>query len=437
MQRSATYVVTLSVVGASVLWIAGMSFAAEQEGAAEPAQAEKPAAIEAYDRLLAAHKAAQAGQPVDINLEPFPEDALDIIAGYERLLAHVDKVLNRPEMRRIDDIVSREPYGWTPGDRSEAAKFLAANQELIEEIRQMANRGGSVHPLDFSKGLEMELPHLAQMRSCARLLRADAAVNGAKGDYAAAVDDVIAGMKIGDALVREPVLISQLVRIAIYLVANSAIQNSFSGTDLSPDLTERLMTHLAQADHRGEFSESLAGELYMGRMMFVALRSGDRNRIPEGMVLGPVDDADERTYIEMMTRLIAAARLPYYKALPELKRMEDQLAELGPYSAQFVPALARSCQAQARHEAVLEVAQLGIMLEQYKGREGSYPLTLDPIAGQFGGTLPVDPFTGRAYIYRPSFDSFLLYSMGENLVDDGGRHDYRKGDIVWRGKRKR
>jgi len=437
MRKSIAYVVTLSLVAASVLWIAGISFAAGQEGAAGPTEPEKPASIEAYDRLLTAYKSTQAGQPIEVNLEPFPEDALDIIAGYERLLAHVDKVLNRPEMRHVEDLVGREPREWTPDDKSQVTKFLAANQDLIEEIRQMANRGGPVHPLDFSKGLELELPHLAPMRSCARLLRADAAVNGAKDDYAAAVDDVIAGMKIGDALVHEPILISQLVRIAIYLVANSAIQNSFSAADLSPNLTERLLTHLAQANHRGEFAGSFAGELYMGRMMFAALRSGDRNRIPEGMVLGPVDNADERTYIEMMTRLIAAARLPYYKALPELKRMEDQAAGLGPYSVQFVPALARSCQAQARHEAVLDVAQLGIVLERYKAREGSCPITLDAVAADLGGSLPVDPFTGHEYIYQPSFDSFLLYSIGENLRDDGGTHDYRKGDIVWRGKKGR
>jgi len=29
-------------------------------------------------------------------------------------------------------------------------------------------------------------------------------------------------------------------------------------------------------------------------------------------------------------------------------------------------------------------------------------------------------------------DSFLLYSVGDNLRDDGGKHDFKQGDIVWR-----
>ncbi len=440
MRKRITHLLIFSVVVASVLSIAGISFAAEQEGVADPVQPEKPAAIAAYERIVAEMNGGPILQQDPARFAPFPADALDIIAGYGQLFAGMKKQLDTREMGRVLDILARDLPEWMPGDKSEVTKFIEANQDLIQEIRRMADKGGPVHPLDFSEGPEMELPHLSQMRDCARLLRASAFSNGMEGDYAAAVDDITTVMKLGDALAQEPILISQLVRIAICLIANSAIQDSFGAADLSPDLARRLTAQIDHAEHREAFAQSLANEQYMVQKMFAALRSGDRNGIPEGMIIGPLDDADERTYIEMMTRLIAAARLPYYKALPELKRMEDQVGELSqqmPYSVQFLPALARSCQAQARHEAVLDVAQLGIVLEQYKAREGSYPLTLDPIAEHFGGTLPVDPFNGQAYIYRPSFDSFLLYSIGENLRDDGGKHDYRKGDIVWRGEKKR
>jgi hypothetical protein len=343
-------------------------------------------------------------------------------------------------MRYVEDHVSREPREWTSSERSAVAKFLTTNRDLIQEIRRMADKGGPIHPLDFSKGLEMELPHLARIRTWARLLRASAFLNGMEGDYAAAVDDITTVMKLGDALSQEPILISQLVRIAICLIANSAIQDSFDGGDLSPGLAERLMAHLARADHRDAFAQSLLVELLFGQQVFSAARSGGRTGLPGEFDLGPPRKSDEETYVQIMQRLISAAKLPYHEALPELTRIDGDIADLPQelsYSSLLLPALTRAGAAQARHEAVLDLAQFGIALEQYKPREGSYPLTLDPIAEHFGGTLPVDPFTGQAYIYRPSFDSFLLYSLGENLRDDGGRHDWREGDIVWRGEKKR
>jgi len=44
------------------------------------------------------------------------------------------------------------------------------------------------------------------------------------------------------------------------------------------------------------------------------------------------------------------------------------------------------------------------------------------------------PSTGERYVYEPSKDTFLLYSLGRNQEDDGGRHQRVTGDIVWRGE---
>jgi len=35
--------------------------------------------------------------------------------------------------------------------------------------------------------------------------------------------------------------------------------------------------------------------------------------------------------------------------------------------------------------------------------------------------MPIDPHTGRPFIYRPGSDEFLLYSVGKDGIDNGGR----------------
>ena len=51
--------------------------------------------------------------------------------------------------------------------------------------------------------------------------------------------------------------------------------------------------------------------------------------------------------------------------------------------------------------------------------------------------LPRDPFTGKDYVYRRKDTGFVVYSLGENLKDDGGTSHKEMGwkgdyDIVWR-----
>jgi hypothetical protein len=423
---------------------------------------EKPAMIDAYERLLAAYKAKQAGQAIDVNLDPFPEDALDIMAAYEQLFTHVTEALGAAGIDDMEEVLHKRPYERTDAEKSKAAQFLAANQKLIREIRQVADRGGPVYPLDLSEGFLTKLPHLAQMRSCARLLSADAVVKGTNGEHKDAVDDIIAGMKLGDALAQEPILMTQLVRIAIYGIMSRAVQDSFDAGELTPDFTEELLAHIAQADKRSAFAESLRGEFYSAAVHFSDLRRGgsvkefvgapsgapDTSLAPSDVLMwtvyvspagGTWRNMDQQTYAAMIGRLSTSAEFASHEAVRQLRRIERDIDELPRNriaSRTLLRPLPRACKAQARHEAVLDLMQMGLLIEQYNAQNGSYPATLDAIVPDLGGSVPVDPFSGEEYHYQPSDDGSLLYSVGQNLVDDGGKHDYREGDIVWRGKKK-
>jgi hypothetical protein len=335
-----------------------------------------------------------------------------------------------------DAVWEKSPQEWTEQEWLEVERFLAANQDLVREIRQMAERGGPIRALDFSNLFEMDVSHVGRLRSCARLLRADAVINAAEGNDFEAVQDIIAGMKLGETLAQEPLTISQLGRTVIYGVMVDAVQNCFDGSNLSPQLTDQLITPIAQADHRHAFAESMAGERYAGIEAFSMFQSNTPETFNGGVIRLWLD-MDESRYLELMNRTVSVAELPYYEAAPELERIDKDIDSLSFFhlnSTMLLPSVTRLSRAQARHEAGLDLMQLGIILEQYEAREGSYPESLDAIAPDLGGDLPLDPFTGEAYHYRRSGDGFLLYSAGQNLSDDGGRHHWRDGDWVWRGQ---
>lgn len=69
-----------------------------------------------------------------------------------------------------------------------------------------------------------------------------------------------------------------------------------------------------------------------------------------------------------------------------------------------------------------------IAIERYRATNGRYPSKLADLVPEFLAAEPRDPFTGRGLAYRtidPAADRFgrgyLLYSIGADGVDDGGR----------------
>jgi len=82
---------------------------------------------------------------------------------------------------------------------------------------------------------------------------------------------------------------------------------------------------------------------------------------------------------------------------------------------------------QASHKEAGEVATMRLVgctaaIRLHKQRTGKYPASLKAL--QLGETI-IDPFSGKPFVYKtdPRF-GFLLYSVSQNRVDDGGQSPY-------------
>ena len=76
----------------------------------------------------------------------------------------------------------------------------------------------------------------------------------------------------------------------------------------------------------------------------------------------------------------------------------------------------------ATEEAQRRVLITAIALERYRGKHGAYPATLASLAPEFVKAVPVDFMDGKPLRYRLTDDGhFVLYSVGLDCVDDGGK----------------
>src|SRR6185369_888460 len=95
-----------------------------------------------------------------------------------------------------------------------------------------------------------------------------------------------------------------------------------------------------------------------------------------------------------------------------------------PYNAlarMLVPAVNSAISKSARAQSTVQQCAIACALERYFRAHKEYPDTLQKLVPQFMAAVPNDVMDGEPMRYRKEkSDSYLLYSVGWNLRDDGG-----------------
>jgi hypothetical protein len=97
--------------------------------------------------------------------------------------------------------------------------------------------------------------------------------------------------------------------------------------------------------------------------------------------------------------------------------------------------------AEMRHNRVaahvrLLTAELAVRC--YQSEQGSVPEGLEQLVPKYLQRVPIDPLSGHSLVYRSQGTNWVLYSVGEDGVDDGGQRVSRsvsgtvtKGDLFY------
>jgi hypothetical protein len=104
--------------------------------------------------------------------------------------------------------------------------------------------------------------------------------------------------------------------------------------------------------------------------------------------------------------------------------------------------ITRATQKYAQAQVWIDEARIACALERYRLAHGVYPGKLDELVPACIDEVPHDILNGEPYRYQLRQDgTFLLYSVGWNQTDDGGKVvfkneaktqvDYEQGDWVW------
>ncbi len=144
--------------------------------------------------------------------------------------------------------------------------------------------------------------------------------------------------------------------------------------------------------------------------------------------LGGLDENIEELKQAAAGVIAGAAVLPVNRA-----GLESQLPERSRFIVLHWYPLWRSCKLVLATNDWLMLMRDGVAamvaIERYLRVDGEYPESLERLVPVFLETAPVDPWSGRALVYRRLAQrdvlgfGFTLYSIGSNGTDEGGVHN--------------
>jgi len=277
-------------------------------------------------------------------------------------------------------------YGpWTSTNHPELAAWIHEHQYIIDRLLDASHLEKCRFPVNLDIVQVMSVVDLSSMRQWAFLLSFAANNDIAEGRNGDAVTKWGCILRMGNHLRQRPMLIDHLAadgigKIALERIAWFVVEGSSTETHL---------------------------------------------RKIEAMPLPVADDWPERfAEMRLIEDLMTQRMLEGFGPFARLKyRLFSLFFNSGTGGTMKGPDIDnagreyRHCIATARGIRIL------VALKRYKNATGRWPASLDEIESTLPAEILIDPLSSGPFIYRPTSDSFRLYSPGENNIDENGAGD--------------
>jgi hypothetical protein len=319
-------------------------------------------------------------------------------------------------------------------------QYLVDNQQALELLHKGAAIEQSRYPIELSKGFETLLPDLSNIRTGAKLLQLEATLHAENAEPQSAARSITSTFGLARSLSKEPILVSQLVRIACQALAVSTLEHAINKTEFTDEQLVELSRTLANAEDHSTIFRAFVGERCLGVSFFEAppaqisqlVNGGSSQLSVLGITLykfAGLADRDAITYLDLMEDYIEAAQLPTHQ---RRSASDAVVAKIGTIPKihillrAFMPALGRITMIDIRIIAQLRTARVGLAIERYRLASGSLPDALSDLVPTYLDGVPKDPFDDKGLRYKKLETGFVVYSIGEDGNDDGGKERPRK-----------
>jgi hypothetical protein len=403
----------LGIVGIGLIWLAVAKAAAE--GRVE----EKLAELRAAGQPTSLADLARKPIPPESNAATYLRRAADDLAAIEK---EVEGALDAATAREQEDFAYR--HHATPAVQKAMQAAFASHPNAIPLLEKAAECPHYDPQLDYSKApqqfLKEYLESSQDVRRPIRVLDYRVVMLLMDEQREEAFQTCLTMLRLARHFDPRPLVINFLVTLAVRGVTIAATDDVLRSGPLPLACYDSLNAELARHDLGHARQAALRSERAFGIQKFredSALRAYLKS--PSGM-------DDQASYLDFMEEAIQMAGRPYFDRQARAKT-KVILVRAGPLTKSVAPALEAESVALARTQAGLRALAVlsAILVREQAGK------TDEPKLSNLGlpAEVTTDPFNGKPLIVKKTPEGWLIYSVGMNLQDDGGKVDSELNDV--------
>ena len=307
-------------------------------------------------------------------------------------------------------------------------------QAALAEANKLAALRDGRYPFTWSKDVISTVVNSHDARSAAYLLQLQAFLLAEEGKADGALEAtrgiLVAGRSVGD----EPLMISQLIRMACTTIALRTLERVLAQGEpsaaelktmqelLEAEAAEPLLLYAARGERAG-MHQLMTG--LRSRAISPSAIGGSPGFQTAFHLAGPtLAQSSHARMLRLLDEEVRIARLPpEQQAEPERaleKKVKQARANYDVLIGLLMPAFQKVTEASRRDQAWLRCAIAALAVERYRKEHRTWPITLEALVPEYLRAAPIDPYDAQPLRYKHLADGAIVYSVGPDGEDNGG-----------------
>ena len=315
------------------------------------------------------------------------------------------------------------------GIDKEIKDYVQKNKFAIKYFVDAGDAPNCDWGLDYSEGIELQMPRLAPLRILARIVQAQAKISADSADYKRALELCLSIHEASPHIADGGVLISHLVGISLNALANQCIMEILPQISDNPDMLIWLKNQIYDVSERSpSVKVSINGDLRIcsqdinkEKAEYILKMSGDDIPKDKRKIIRNADEAffkaNKEYFLDYLSTCLTAVDLPYpqsYEQLEKLAKKPANESKKNPdaiMSTLVTPALSTILCLDLKIRTQFNAVKTALNLYIIRAKSMHLP-------DELPADLPKDLFSGKDFEYEKTKDGFVLRCQGKDLSKD-------------------
>ncbi|MCE1247386.1 MAG: hypothetical protein LWY06_12135 [Firmicutes bacterium] len=299
-------------------------------------------------------------------------------------------------------------------------KLADQNEKAFAMVDKGFGKPGFQIPINYDEGSAARVPNFLKLRSLTSLLVVAGNYERYNGNYPQAAQRYIEALRLSQGVAKNGTLIFGMIGVALEKKALPALNELLREPGISKETCRYILQEVTKINsERVAFQDLMDCELLFVEITMDLIKDSKFQDMAELKMYSDPEVREkcltryEKWYCDITEYLQAE----YPQAVANLETLvvtNDNSPENF-----FIPNTSKAYKqytlSTARYQGVLAMAALQV----YKMDNSGYPANLEKLTPSYLNTVPVDPFTGKGLSYSLKNNSFVLYSIGTDMKDDG------------------